>query len=377
MAGGKGTRRPVLHPSRDPARRSLTLAEWPEADRQVWHALLEPGDVLEPGGAGAGWSPATRKVVRAANGQWLAWLQRTGRLDADTAPTERVTPLQVAGYVKHLEPQVGGMTIVMYVYHLGCFCRAAAPDTDWAWLSRLVARLKRRVVPSVRKRPRLMPIGELFALGLRTMREAEADPDGAPWLTACRYRDGLIVALLAARPLRLRNLTQIGIGRHLIRGAGGYTLRFTAAETKPRRHLEFPVPDALVVPLERYLSNHRPLLCARAGARSGGNGAPSGTQLWVSGQGSAMIERSVYQTIMTLTGNAFGRPINPNLFRDCAATSIATEDPEHVRITLSILGHSTLRTSERSYNHANSLEAMRRYQHRILHLREQSRRLRR
>ena len=29
----------------------------------------------------------------------------------------------------------------------------------------------------------------------------------------------------------------------------------------------------------------------------------------------------------------FGHALNPHLFRDCAATSIAIEDPDHVRIT--------------------------------------------
>ena len=65
----------------------------------------------------------------------------------------------------------------------------------------------------------------------------------------------------------------------------------------------------------------------------------------------------------------FGHMINPHLFRDSAATSIAVEDPESTHITRSILGHDTLRTSERHYNHAQSLEALRQYQHRILELR--------
>jgi hypothetical protein len=44
------------------------------------------------------------------------------------------------------------------------------------------------------------------------------------------------------------------------------------------------------------------------------------------------------------TKRAFGRPINPHLFRDCAATSIAIHDLEHVRIATSILGHTCVST---------------------------------
>jgi integrase/recombinase XerD len=53
--------------------------------------------------------------------------------------------------------------------------------------------------------------------------------------------------------------------------------------------------------------------------------------------------------------------INPHLFRDCAATTIAIHDPEHVQIIAAILGHSSMTTSERHYIQASSLEAGRRY----------------
>ena len=63
--------------------------------------------------------------------------------------------------------------------------------------------------------------------------------------------------------------------------------------------------------------------------------------------------------------------MNPHLFRDCAATTIATNDPEHVHVITSILGHSSLATSEHYYNHARSLQAAHSYQNLILQLRQQ------
>ena len=86
--------------------------------------------------------------------------------------------------------------------------------------------------------------------------------------------------------------------------------------------------------------------------------------------GSTMTEIAIYFRIMKLTRAKFGHVVNMHLFRDCAATSIATEDPEHVLITKSVLDHATLRTSERNYNHARSREAMRRHQAQILRLRQ-------
>jgi hypothetical protein len=59
----------------------------------------------------------------------------------------------------------------------------------------------------------------------------------------------------------------------------------------------------------------------------------------------------------------------PHLFRDGAATAIAIVDPEHVGTIASVLGHSTLATSERHYNQARGLEAGRRYHGTIEQLR--------
>jgi integrase/recombinase XerD len=61
------------------------------------------------------------------------------------------------------------------------------------------------------------------------------------------------------------------------------------------------------------------------------------------------------------------------LFRNCAATSIAVEQPEHVHIIKSVLGHTNLRTGERYYNHAGSLEAFRTLQTHVLERRRQAR----
>jgi len=66
--------------------------------------------------------------------------------------------------------------------------------------------------------------------------------------------------------------------------------------------------------------------------------------------------------IVARTAEAYGKPINPHLFRDCAATSIAIEDPEHVRVASLILGHRSAATTERYYNQAQAIDAARRYQ---------------
>jgi integrase/recombinase XerD len=61
------------------------------------------------------------------------------------------------------------------------------------------------------------------------------------------------------------------------------------------------------------------------------------------------------------TQEAFGVAINPHLFRDAAATTLAIADPENVRVAAPLLGHRTFTTTERYYQQAKSFEAHREY----------------
>jgi integrase/recombinase XerD len=119
-----------------------------------------------------------------------------------------------------------------------------------------------------------------------------------------------------------------------------------------------PFPDELAANLQRYLERHRPVLL-EVGQR---HGRPPTEALWVSAVGRAMSYANISLQVRRRTKAAFGKPVNPHLFRDCAATSIAIAAPERVRMILPVLGHASLATSERHYNQAQTLEAGRRYQ---------------
>jgi integrase/recombinase XerD len=121
--------------------------------------------------------------------------------------------------------------------------------------------------------------------------------------------------------------------------------------------LEILWPDELVAPLRTYLNVHRPLLSAinRRGTK------PAGEALWVSTHGSAMSEMAIYNLICKHTQEAFGLSINPHLFRDAAATTLAIADPTHVRVAAPLLGHRTFTTTERHYQQAQSFDAHRAY----------------
>ena len=81
------------------------------------------------------------------------------------------------------------------------------------------------------------------------------------------YRDALIMLLLSAAPVRLRNLAMIDIGTHLHRSQQRATLRFAENETKNRQRLTHPLPRHVLPYLHLYLDRDPAELCACRGLR--------------------------------------------------------------------------------------------------------------
>ena len=200
----------------------------------------------------------------------------------------------------------------------------------------------------------------MVALGIDMMRRAQISDPHFAVQRAVLYRDGLIIALLAYRPLRMRSFAALTLDQHLVRRGSAWWMVLGGADTKTRRPMEMPFPGALADWLELYLERYRPALLV--GRPKPGVLRPAISALWIGKGGRMMGPSAIAHQIRQHTEVAFGMSINPHLFRDICATSIAIEDPEHVRVVTAILGHATLATSERHYNQAQTLEAARRHQ---------------
>jgi integrase/recombinase XerD len=200
------------------------------------------------------------------------------------------------------------------------------------------------------KRARLQLADALVALGSQLMAEAESQTLSTPRKRAQLYRDGLMIAFLSCHPLRLGNFRLLELGRHLRRAGECWWLEVEGGETKTGQPLQFPVQACLVPLLERYLQIWRPHLA------SSGRVAQS-RALWLTAQGRAISETHTHLRITRHTAHAFGRPVNPHLFRDALATTIALERPDKIGIVTPLLGHRSLATAQRSYNLASMATA--------------------
>ena len=333
------------------SRLSLPPEEWPSVDRAAWETRFASIDVLDE------INPAMVRRERGefsfedAYGRWLGFLMSRGGLASDVSPVDRVTPDAVRDYVSALKSRVRITTAYFNIYFLRRAISALAPERDWEW-PRDIERGLYRVARRQRNERAVVPVEKLYALGFDLMARGERASHLRKIDRAVLFRDGLLIALLAARPIRRRNLANLRIGRHLIRAGDGWTISIPANETKNQNPVEAPLPSGLTHPVDRFLSEYR-LVFKKADAHD---------YLWPSRNGGPLGPRATYQAIARRTLAVFGFRVGPNRFRACAATTIAIADPVNVAAATRLLGHTWLRTTERHYNLAQTIDASRRYQ---------------
>jgi integrase/recombinase XerD len=212
------------------------------------------------------------------------------------------------------------MTVASYLGVLCIVVLAIFPENDWHWLKAVQTSMQRRSAPSRNKRERLVPADQLMQLGLDLTEAAkqtldqlgESDVNARRLVAAARdYRDGLTIALLALRPLRVKNLLAIEIGQHLhLRQSGGrHTLHFTALETKNGRSLNAIWPESLQPVLTHYLQKVRPrLIATKVPMDPAHPSRPLGAKLWVAQGGTPLTAGGLYKALGPTHAGVLGTP---------------------------------------------------------------------
>ena len=155
--------------------------------------------------------------------------------------------------------------------------------------------------------------------------------------------------------MRLKNLTNIEVGRHLVWDGQEYQLRLTAAETKTGKTYHAAVPHVLNPHVDSWLHTYRPMLQMVA-SRPGRVGSIGG-RLWINRSGRPMGSAAIRHQIEIRTKQAFGNAIWPHLFRDCAVTELVDCAPDEIGIAPDLLGHADLQTTKKHYIHAVGMKA--------------------
>ena len=326
----------------------IPFAAWPAEDRALWERAFAVGSIFDDRHPSSDWRPATRRQAYYAYGRWLGHLTATDPAALRDHPVARVAVERGRAYFESCERRLSTMGLAAEIQHLLLALRALAPNVDWTWLRDWQTSVQRCARPRD-KRAKMVDPTCLWQLGLALMDSAFEQP--RPLEAARQYRDGLIIALLIARPLRRGSFAALEIGTHLLKAATGYVIELSGEDTKNGQPIDFQVPADLASYIDRYVADVRPQFGGHAETRA----------LWLSSKGGRLGDDAIYDIVSRRTEAAFGIAIHPHLFRDIAATAIARANPDALGLARDLLTHTNVETTANFYTQAKTSEASRRY----------------
>src|SRR5262249_20161269 len=152
---------------------------------------------------------------------------------------------------------------------------------------------------------------------------------------------------------RRRNFASLEIGRSFVEIRATWWIILSASETKEQRADERPVDEVLKPFIDRYLSQHSPVL--------GRTRCPA-PHLWLSANdGSRISDKRLASVLRMTTLSTVGVALSPHMFRTCGASTAAILGGENPYLASALLDHTDVRITELHYNRASSLSAAGRF----------------
>jgi integrase len=303
---------------------------------------------LRPGGRAGHLRPITREDHAEQYGDFLGFLDRNGLLEMDGPAAANVTAAKVGAYLSELKTRVGSMTVHALICRLRRAGRYMNPDRDFSWLLEIAKDLALVARPRP-KFDRLRLSDVLVSAGLKLIDEAERSLSLNQLGRACRFRNGLMVALLGFCSIRRKNFAELEIGRSFVKIRNRWWIILAASETKEKRADERPINELLTPIIERYLNEHKPVL-----ARTANPPAP----LWLStNDGKPLTHKEVSRIIGRCTLSTTGVKVSAHLFRTSAASSAAVYGGKNPHLASALLHHTDARFTNEHYNRASCLSA--------------------
>ena len=314
---------------------------WPPADRAAWERALAPSGPFIAAGPAAHLAPTTRRARAGSYGQFLSYLDAIGKLHEEEAPDERVTLERLTGYIATLGQRVSPRTLQQQIRELRCILQAMFPAHDWSWVVRHPA------LPSaadIRGATPLKPgldLRFIFRTALSQLKALQSAPQAVR--TARDYRDLLLIALTACRPLRRRNLAAMQLGRNLLDEGGRFRLVFTEMETKNGVVIDQLTPQALAPFIQHYLNEVRPFLL----------GGQKHESLWVNQTGQPLGYGALHRCFQRIGVRLVGRGFSIHEFRHGVASMAVENDPRDIDLAAAVLGHKSSRSVNEVYDRSD------------------------
>ena len=205
--------------------------------------------------------------------------------------------------------------------------------------------ISRRITPdsfgmTERNKTRLRPLDDRQQvrdlLTLPTCIRAEVVGAGTPTHSlAVRLQAAVMVELLLMVPIRLRNLSSLTIGKHLLFGRGGeVTLAIPGHEVKNGMSIEAHLPGETADLLDLYIAKYRPLI------------DPGSTWLFPGRTADApKSDDGLRQQLKTCLRERCGLDFTPHTFRHATGKILLDQNPGAHGQVQQILGHKRIATT--------------------------------
>ena len=340
---------------------SICFDLWPDGDKRLWSAVISAGNFLDPDGAASHWAAVTKTQVQKGYGKWIYHLNNENLLTyaRATTPSSRVNENSLRSFITRLEAQgLASQTIASRLTDLTEAIRVMEPASDLSLLKKISSSMQLRASPSRKKNSRIKPPHEIWQACLCFMRELITSNPTPNMSQSSRYRDALALGLLALRPLRRRNTSNLILGKHLTLDHGVWNCVIPGEETKDGKAIAFTLPQnhAFTHVFNRYLTTERQVLLKQPLLNMEEVSFLRGP-LWLTNRCRIMSDHAFYYAIVRISTELLGVPINPHLLRDCAVSAISSDAPENILAASRILGHSNLKTTLSHYEQSSMLAA--------------------
>jgi integrase len=204
---------------------------------------------------------------------------------------------------------------------------------------------------TTKNRERLRPfddpgvVAAFLGLPHRIRREVEADKRH-PKKKAILAQMAAAIAILQAAPIRLRNLTELDLRKHLIERGKRLYLIIPESETKNREPIDFELPAETLDVVAWYVREYRPLLLKEpTDALFPGTGGKA--------KSSSALAPQISKTVSDYTG----LKVNVHLFRHVGGKLFLDARPGQYEVVRRVLGHRSIATTTSIYTGAETRTA--------------------
>jgi site-specific recombinase XerC len=330
----------------------LPVSAWPPTDAAAWHQACHPRP--GPFSPHQPRSPHTYAKYAKGWGIYLRYLQTQGQLDRAAMPAQRITLERLGGFFAMLKARGNAdYTIVGRFEELRGALRLMDPDADVSGIIRPQNVSIRQMLP-MQRRQVFVPDARHVLLWAETLFRAALTLTD-PKQRRLQVRDAALIGLLASRGPRLRTLSEMRLGRHLLRRGGAWELFFEKSVMKGgRQELELPNDPRVSAMLERYITVERLELLQ----------GQTQDAVWVNRHGRPLTSGGISYMVRQRTKQPFGIGFGPHRLRHSLVTTAAVVDGTNALAPAMVLGHSP-QTALKSYNRARNLEASRQHDARM------------